>query len=145
MLFVVTNQPDVARGTQTRASVERMHAFLRQSLPLDGFYVCYHDDRDACSCRKPEPGLLLCAQREHGIQMGESYMVGDRWREVEAGRRSGCKTVWIDYGYAEPAPHAPPAMRVTSVAAASAWILNQSRKDEECSETPTGTQSKSLR
>src|ERR1039458_18263 len=90
-LYVVTNQPDVARGTQRRSIVEAMHAALRNVRPLDGFYVCYHDDADACECRKPKPGLLLTAAEEHGISLPVSYMIGDRWRDIEAGRRAGCR------------------------------------------------------
>lgn len=145
LLYVVTNQPDVARGTQTRASVEQMNAFLHNVLPLDGFYVCYHDKRDACYCRKPAPGLLLSAAYEHRIDLHESYLVGDRWSDVEAGQRAGCLTAWIDCGYAERAPRLPPDIRVVSLAAAATWILNQSRKDENHDEVSTGTQSKTLR
>jgi len=124
-LYVVTNQPDVARGTQTRAAVERIHAALAAALPLDGFYVCYHDDRDGCQCRKPKPGLLLAAAAEHGIPLDGSYMIGDRWRDIEAGQRAGCRTVWLDFGYAERGPAAPPDTRVTSLAEAVTWILQK--------------------
>ncbi|MEO7145005.1 MAG: HAD-IIIA family hydrolase, partial [Bryobacteraceae bacterium] len=65
LLLVVTNQPDVARGAQTRAAVEAMHAALARALPIDGFFVCYHDDADGCDCRKPRPGLLLQAAAAH--------------------------------------------------------------------------------
>ena len=85
MTIVVTNQPDVARGTQSREVVEEIDAYLASRLPLDEFKVCYHDDRQACGCRKPAPGLILSAAEEHGIDVGFSYMVG---RPV-AGRRSG--------------------------------------------------------
>jgi D-glycero-D-manno-heptose 1,7-bisphosphate phosphatase len=122
-LYVVTNQPDVARGAQTRAVVEEIHMALREALPLDGFYVCYHDDRDACACRKPKPGLLLQAAEEHGISLAESYLIGDRWRDIEAGRRAGCRTAWLDSGYAEPAPATPADATVTSLDQAVAWIL----------------------
>jgi D-glycero-D-manno-heptose 1,7-bisphosphate phosphatase len=128
LLYVVTNQPDVSRGTQTRASVERMNALLRSLLPLDGFYVCYHDSRDACSCRKPAPGLVLSAAREHRIDLHESYLVGDRWSDVEAGHRAGCRTAWIDCGYAEPAPRVLPDVRVASLSEAATWILNEQNK-----------------
>jgi transaldolase len=124
-LYVVTNQPDVARGTETRAAVERIHAALGEALPLDGFYVCYHDDRDRCECRKPKPGLLLAAAAEHGIALGASYMIGDRWRDVEAGQRAGCRTAWLDLGYAERGPAAPPDATVASLAEAAAWILRE--------------------
>jgi D-glycero-D-manno-heptose 1,7-bisphosphate phosphatase len=134
LLYVVTNQPDVARGTQRRSLVEAMHTALREALPLDGFYVCYHDDANACECRKPKPGLLLTAAEEHGIFLPASYMIGDRWRDVEAGQRAGCRTVWIDRGYAERGPSVPADATVRSLAGAVAWILKKSRKDRSKNE-----------
>jgi D-glycero-D-manno-heptose 1,7-bisphosphate phosphatase len=124
-LYVVTNQPDVARGTATRAAVEGIHAALGEALPLDGFYVCYHDDGDRCECRKPKPGLLLAAAAEHGISLPASYLIGDRWRDIEAGQRAGCRTAWLDFGYAERGPAAPPDVRAASLAEAVAWILRE--------------------
>ncbi|MBI5567057.1 MAG: HAD family hydrolase [Chloroflexi bacterium] len=121
-LIVVTNQPDVARGTQTQAEVENLHAVLQAQLPLDEFRVCYHDDADRCDCRKPKPGLLLAAAREHDLDLSASFMIGDRWRDVEAGQRAGCTTLFVDYGYAERAP-VEPFIKVTSLLAAADWIL----------------------
>jgi D-glycero-D-manno-heptose 1,7-bisphosphate phosphatase len=127
-LVVVTNQPDVARGTQTQAMVEAMHAALGRMLPMiDAFRACCHDDADACSCRKPEPGLLVGAAEERGIDLGRSYMVGDRWRDVEAGRRAGCVTVFIDHGYREPLTIAPDA-RVRSLTEAADWIVQDRQR-----------------
>lgn len=102
--IVVTNQPDVARGTTTRAEVEAINAVLAERLAIDEFRVCYHDSADNCECRKPEPGLLLQAARERGLDLAASYMVGDRWRDVEAGQRAGCQTIFIDYSYDEKQP-----------------------------------------
>ena len=99
LLIVVTNQPDVARGITRREDVEAMHATLRAALPLDAVFVCYHDDEDACDCRKPKPGMLLEAAAAHAIDLAESFMVGDRWRDVDAGAAAGCRTIWIDRGY----------------------------------------------
>jgi len=121
-LIVVTNQPDVARGSQTRQNVEAMHAFLQASLPIDRFMVCYHDDRDHCNCRKPAPGLLLEASRQENIDLIHSFMIGDRWRDVEAGRRAGCQTIFIEYHYAEQQPLAPD-YRVSSLSEAVSTIL----------------------
>ena len=59
---------------------------------------------EACDCRKPEPGALLAAAKQHEIALNKSYMVGDRWRDIEAGRRAGCKTLFVDYGYNEKQP-----------------------------------------
>ena len=123
-LLVVTNQPDVARGTQSQETVERIHQKLASALPLDGIFVCYHSDEDRCACRKPKPGLLLEVARKHGIDISRSFMVGDRWRDVEAGHNAGCKTILIDSGYRERPPQTPPDMRVKSLQEAADWILN---------------------
>jgi D-glycero-D-manno-heptose 1,7-bisphosphate phosphatase len=125
LLIVVTNQPDVARGTQSPAAVEALNRALSSRLPLDEIRVCLHDDADECECRKPAPGMLLDAAREHGIDLEHSVMVGDRWRDVEAGRRAGCKTVFIDSGYSERPPEAPDLI-VRQLGEAVPWILESS-------------------
>ena len=126
LLIVVTNQPDVARGTQTRAEVEAIHARLKARIPeLDAFYVCYHDDKDGCHCRKPKPGLMTDAAEDWLVDLADSYLIGDRYRDVEAAQAAGCIPVWIDYGYAEREPKQPPAARLASLADATAWILEQ--------------------
>jgi D-glycero-D-manno-heptose 1,7-bisphosphate phosphatase len=102
LLIVVTNQPDVARGSTPQESVEKIHSYLKRELPLDDVFACYHDDRDNCECRKPKPGMILEAARRWRCDPSVCFMVGDRWRDVEAGKRAGCKTLFIDYGYEEP-------------------------------------------
>jgi D-glycero-D-manno-heptose 1,7-bisphosphate phosphatase len=121
--IVVTNQPDVARGTTTKAAVEAINERLCAELPLDAVYVCWHDDADRCDCRKPRPGLLLQAAREHRIDLHRSVMVGDRWKDVAAGKQAGCVTVWIDRGYAEATPQAPDYV-ADGLPAAVAWMLD---------------------
>jgi len=125
-LFVVTNQPDVARGTQSRDVVERINDHLRQSLPLTAVYVCYHDDADRCDCRKPKPGLLLRAAAEHGIDLGRSWMVGDRWSDVTAGAAAGCKTVLIELAYSQ-SHRCTPDARVADLAEAVEQIVRSVR------------------
>jgi D-glycero-D-manno-heptose 1,7-bisphosphate phosphatase len=122
VLIVVSNQPDVARGTITREIVEAIHARLADLLPIDRFMVCYHDTPDDCNCRKPRPGMLLASAKDLHINLTESYMVGDRWRDIEAGKRAGCKTFFIDYGYDEEQP-ADYDFRVASLAEAARLIL----------------------
>lgn len=124
-LIVVTNQPDVARGAQTSAAVDAIHQRLRTELPLDDILCCLHDDRDRCACRKPLPGLILEAAKRHGIDPRRSFLVGDRWRDIDAGYRAGCRTVWIDRGYRERGPEHPPDAQVDSLCAAASWILQQ--------------------
>ena len=122
-LLVVTNQPDVGRGKQSREALEAMHKALATSLPVDDILVCCHTDEDKCDCRKPLPGMLLEAGRRHNIDMASSFMVGDRWRDIEAGYNAGCKTILIDYGYSERAPDRVPDLRVGSLREAADWII----------------------
>jgi D-glycero-D-manno-heptose 1,7-bisphosphate phosphatase len=121
-LIVVTNQPDVARGKTTRAEVEAMHAVLQAQLPIDELRTCYHDTADDCDCRKPKPGLLIAAARDSQLDLAASYMIGDRWRDIEAGQRAGCTSLFIDYQYAEPQP-SEPCLRIASLTEAVEWIL----------------------
>ncbi len=128
-LYVITNQPDVTRGTQTREAVESIHQALSSSLPIDDIFVCYHDDNDECGCRKPLPGLLLEARSKHNIDLSRSFVVGDRWRDIDAGHNAGCKTVLIDYGYRERAPARPPEATVRSLREAADWIISSASKE----------------
>ncbi len=100
-LVIVTNQPDVARGTMDKKKVEEINSFLMRELPIDDIYVCYHDDQDSCSCRKPMPGLIYAAANKYGIDLRKSYMIGDRWRDIDAGRNAECQTIFIDKNYNE--------------------------------------------
>jgi D-glycero-D-manno-heptose 1,7-bisphosphate phosphatase len=122
--IIVTNQPDVATGKLKVETIEAMHRRLRNHLALDGIKACYHSDAEGCECRKPKPGMLLQAAREFGIDLEQSFMVGDRWRDVAAGHAAGCTTFFIDYGYREKRPE-PPYLAVKSLAEASARILTE--------------------
>jgi D-glycero-D-manno-heptose 1,7-bisphosphate phosphatase len=104
ILITVSNQPDVARGTLKREVVNSINHYLGERLPIDRFIMCFHDSSDECVCRKPKPGMLLEGAQEFNIDLSRSYMVGDRWRDVDAGKNAGCKTIFIDYGYDEPQP-----------------------------------------
>jgi len=107
LLLVVTNQPDIARRTTTRDEVDAINQHLTTELGLDAVLVCPHDDADGCDCRKPRPGLLLRAAEQFGVDLGRSAMVGDRDRDIEAGRRAGVTTVWVRSDYPEGPPTAP--------------------------------------
>jgi D-sedoheptulose 7-phosphate isomerase len=122
-LIVVTNQPDVGRGKQSREALDAMHEALRASLPLDDIFVCCHTDQDNCNCRKPSPGMILEAAKKHNIDLAASYMVGDRWRDIEAGYNAGSKTILVDYGYSERSPDHEPDLRVSSLREAADWII----------------------
>ena len=125
LLIVVTNQPDVVRGQQRREVVEAMHEKLRKELPLDDIKVCYEFEGPTSASYKPKPGMLLEAAHERDINLKQSYMVGDRWRDVGAGRRAGCFTIFIDRGYAEPLAEAPDAT-CTDLLQAASLILKRS-------------------
>lgn len=124
VLVIVTNQPDVATGLTPKATVDAMHAEIRQKLPIDDIMICFHADADYCSCRKPKPGMILDAAAKHGIDLPSSYIVGDRWRDVLAGQAAGCCTIFVDYGYPQDQPSAPDQV-VTSLSEAAAFILKR--------------------
>lgn len=109
-LFVASNQAGIAKGLFSEAALQPVQVrlaalFSQQQTVMDGFYYCpHHPDgivsRYAinCNCRKPMPGLLLQAAREHGIALRHSWMIGDILHDVEAGNRAGCRTVLINNG-----------------------------------------------
>ena len=127
-LILITNQPDIARGLVTAEQVAEMNLHLQRYLQLDGVGLCPHDDSARCSCRKPQPGLLLEAARVWDIDLETSYIVGDRWRDIEAGIAAGCKTVLMEGEYYNDQPARPPDAKVHSLAEAVDWILQSSRK-----------------
>jgi len=122
-LIVVTNQPDVATGRQRREVVEAMHERMRREILIDDIKVCYHIDKDACACRKPQPGMLLASAAEWSLDLKQSFMIGDRWRDIEAGQAVGCKTILIRYEYDERRADKPDAV-VNSLFEASELILS---------------------
>jgi D-glycero-D-manno-heptose 1,7-bisphosphate phosphatase len=126
-LIVVTNQPDVARGTQTRETIEQMNAHLARDLQLDGVFVCYHDSADGCSCRKPKAGLILQAAQAHGLNVAASFMVGDRWSDIAAGAAAGCRTLLVDRPYSDRGRCAPDFVVDDLPAAADVILREQSR------------------
>ena len=131
VLVVVTNQPDVGRGTQDRQIVESMHRHLQSLIPsIDLIQVCYHGGENhgqPCACRKPRPGMLISAAAHLGLDLSQSWMVGDRWRDVEAGHSAGCRTIFIDHSYAEPAPNPAPHFTVHSFEEATLAILQRQK------------------
>ncbi len=123
-LVVVTNQPDIARGTLARADLDQMHDRLRSLLPLDEICVCPHDDADGCGCRKPAPGMLLAAARRLDLDLARSVAVGDRWRDVAAALAAGVTAVHIERHYHEPVT-VRAHITVTDLPEAAAWIRKQ--------------------
>ena len=128
LLVVVTNQPDVGRGVLKKEVVEMIHEEMCRLLPIDHVEVCYHPGKGAsnCDCRKPKPGMLLRAARELGIDLTQSWMVGDRWRDVNCGHAAGCHTIFIDRGYTE-ALRQKPHFSAGNLAEAADIILRESK------------------
>ena len=132
-LIVVTNQPDVGRGTQNREAVDAMHSALRKAVPaLDGIEVCFHAGSrhgDPCDCRKPKTGMLTRAARRHAIDLQRSFLVGDRWRDVDCAHAAGCRAVFIDHGYRE-SLRQKPEFTVTTFDEAVRAILSATARNQ---------------
>ncbi len=123
--IVVTNQPDVARGTSKLDDVNSINEFIGRETGVSHFYTCPHDDSDKCICRKPKPGLLEIATKDLDVDLQESFLVGDRWRDIEAGQAIGLHSFFIDYSYKETSPK-PPFTRVSSLLEAVRFRLGVS-------------------
>ena len=124
LCIVVTNQPDVARGKTSKETIESINQFLIRHLAIHEIISCYHDDDENCDCRKPKPGSLLKVALKYNIDLNKSFMVGDRWRDIEAGQNAGCKTFFIDYQYNEKQPQNP-TYKVASLTDVVNIILNE--------------------
>ena len=124
VLIGITNQPDVTRGTQSREIVESINGLIQSRLPVREIFVCYHDHADECDCRKPKPVLILQAAKKYGIDLSQSWMVGDRWKDIVAGQSAGLKTIFVDFHYTETYIGAPADFIVEDPAFLADIILN---------------------
>ena len=125
MTVVVTNQPDIANGRTSPATVDAMHDELRGQVEIDDIRVCPHVDADACSCRKPKPGMIVDAAADHSIALEKSWLVGDRWRDVEAGQAAGCRSILVGDWDGEPPVGLFAYRRVKSLPEAVRVILDE--------------------
>jgi D-glycero-D-manno-heptose 1,7-bisphosphate phosphatase len=111
LLVVITNQPDVGRGIQSREAVEAMNLKMQSALPLlDRIEICYHAGErygQPCTCRKPRPGMIHRVVAELNIDPKKSYVIGDRWRDVDCAHAAGCRAIFIQRGYKEILREAP--------------------------------------
>ena len=124
-LISITNQPDVARGIQSRQVVESINALIQSRLPVREIFVCYHDNADDCDCRKPKPGLIYKAAKKYGLDLSRSWMVGDRWKDIAAGQAAGLKTIFVDYHYSEAYEGIPAIFTVDDIASIADIILKR--------------------
>ena len=99
LIFVVTNQPDVARGTMDSKDLEKIHSYMSGKLKFDDIFVCKHDDVDKCSGRKPNIGFITCARLSYDIDLSKSFIVGDTWRDSELAENCGCRCILVDAPY----------------------------------------------
>ena len=99
LCILITNQPDVFRGKISKKTVVKMNSYIKKKIKLDDMFVCYHDNEHNCSCRKPKPGLLVKASKKWKIDLNKSFMIGDRWKDILAGKKVGCKTIFINNNY----------------------------------------------
>ena len=135
MIFIVTNQAGIGRGYYTEGDVQRVHRFLlgllsKDGALIDGIYFCPHHPEDRCNCRKPSPKFLFDAAAQFGIRLADSFMIGDRLSDLEAGRRASARSVLVRTGYGEneirelgdrlPADHI-----AEDLPAAANWVVKQ--------------------
>jgi D-glycero-D-manno-heptose 1,7-bisphosphate phosphatase len=124
ILVVVTNQPDVARGWVAMEQVELVNNYVTENLAVDEILACFHVDADKCLCRKPQPGMLLTAAKKWDIDLSQSFMVGDRISDVEAGHRAGCRGILVGTG--EDTSMLRPDFECADLLEASRWIIKES-------------------
>lgn len=111
---VITNQPDVSRGKVSIEAVNRINDVICEMLKIDYLYMCVHDNKDSCECRKPKPGMIYKAASDLDLTLNQSILIGDRWRDIQAGQTAGCKSYLIENDYDEPKPN-PPYETVSSL------------------------------
>ena len=94
--IVVTNQPDSARGNLSLNSIYEINQNICNQLFIEKYYICPHGYDNLCECRKPKPGMLLKAAIENDLCISESFLIGDREKDIKAGNNAGCKTIFLN-------------------------------------------------
>jgi len=100
LIFIITNQPDVYRGINTKKNVIEINNYLKKILPIKKIYTCFCSSKN-CTFRKPNPGMMIDASKKYNIDLKKSYVVGDRWKDIDAGHKVRCKTIFINKDYEE--------------------------------------------
>lgn len=106
-MFMITNQPDISRGKVLFNDVQNLNNRVKEKCLLTDVAMCVHDDDVNCNCRKPKPGMIVDLSAKYQIDLGSSVVVGDRWRDIDAGSIAGCQTLFINYEYKEPLRSSP--------------------------------------
>ena len=99
LVFIITNQPDIARKKMDPLFLDQVSKLIHQELPIDEIVVCPHDNQDNCPCRKPKPGMILTLAQKWNIDLSQSFLIGDSWKDMSAGKAANCKTILIQRDY----------------------------------------------
>jgi D-glycero-D-manno-heptose 1,7-bisphosphate phosphatase len=127
-VIIITNQPDVSKGLMKYSSLQLINNQIKRLTGIDRIYSCIHLDRHECECRKPKIGMIRSAANDFNLDLKSSFLVGDRWKDIEAGQLAGCKCFFIDYGYNEKKPVLP-FTKVNSLLEAAVLILKEVKND----------------
>ncbi len=99
LLFVISNQPDISRGFVEKGTTEKISRIIYDKYPVKEIIVCPHDDHHNCNCRKPKPGMILELSKKYDVDLKKSFLIGDNWKDTEAGEKAGCTTILLDKTY----------------------------------------------
>ena len=129
LAIVITNQPDIGNKKTSHLEVKKMHDKLYSLKTIDKIYVCPHSQLENCVCRKPSPYLFFSAKKEFNIDMKKSWMIGDRYTDIQAGNVAGLKTIFIDRKYKETLNKQISCKKVNSLIEAINYIKNYCKND----------------
>ena len=101
ILIMITNQPDISRGKTNITKVKEINEYVKNMLGLDDIFMCIHDDVDNCKGRKPNPGMIFDAKSKWNIDLQKSFLIGDRWKDIQAGKNAGIGTFLLEHNYEE--------------------------------------------
>lgn len=141
LLFIASNQSGIARGLFREEDLKRIHAKMNAALrdkgiELNGIYYCPHHPDERCACRKPSPKMVRDAAAAHGIDLSNSFFVGDRITDIETGRNAGCRTILVLTGAGEetrrglPPTHQPDFI-ARNLSEAVGWIIEKADQQAE--------------
>ena len=99
LLFVVSSQPDISKGHLKLHTVKKMNEIILDKFPIKEVSICPHEDRHNCLCRKPKPGMLIDLSKKWAVDLNSSFLIGDNWKDIYAGKAAGCKTILLDRQY----------------------------------------------
>lgn len=132
ILIMITNQPDVSRNKIKKKDVKKINEYLKIFFHLNDFHVCYHDNKDNCDCRKPKPGMIFKSKKKWDIDLKKSFLIGDRYKDIMAGKKAGCVNFFINYNYNEKMPSKSDCIYVKSTynALKMIWQLSKNEKNQ---------------